>query len=179
MQGTPTHRTSSCSTPAAPMAYPAVSRVTTPLNTAVWRAALDGHPDPQFTGYILPGIEHSFQVGFARPRLLSATTNNCPSARAHPEVMTHYVEKEVALGRFLGPVTSAALPELHLSKFGVIPKGHTHGRWRLITDLSAPKGQSINNGIDLPLCSLRYVTVDEIAVLPPEVEVADGWHSAC
>ena len=116
------------------MPYPAVSRVTTPLNAAAWRAALVRHPDPQFTGYILAGIEHSFQVGFARPRLLSAATNNCPLARAHPEVVTHYVEKEVALGHFLGPVTSAALPELHLSKFGVIPKGHTPGRWRLITD---------------------------------------------
>ena len=48
-------------------------------------------------------------------------------------------------------------------QFGVIPNGHTPGKWHLITDLSSLKGQSVNDGIAPPLCSLRYVTVDDIA----------------
>ena len=31
----------------------------------------------------------------------------------------------------------------------------------MIVDLSAPKGKSVNDGIDPALCSLTYVTVDD------------------
>lgn len=37
------------------------------------------------------------------------------------------------------------------------------GKWRLITDLSSPHGQSVNGGIDPTLCSLTYITVDNMA----------------
>jgi len=35
----------------------------------------------------------------------------------------------------------------------------------LITDLSFPLGQSVNNGIDPSLCSLVYTTISEVASL--------------
>ena len=79
-------------------------------------------------------------------------------------MITEYIEREVALGRFLGPFSHPP-PNTHLNRFGVIPKGHTPGKWRLITDLSAPRGLSVNDGIAPRLCSLRYVTVDEIAAI--------------
>ena len=37
------------------------------------------------------------------------------------------------------------------------------GKWCLITDLSYPHGQSVNDGIDPSLCSLVYSTVDDVA----------------
>ena len=92
--------------------------------------------------------------------------SNCPSAEAHPQVVADYIRKEVTLGRFIGPFTPERVPAgTHLSKFGVIPKGHIPGKWRLIMDLSSPKGLSVNDGIAPPLCTLRYVTVDEIAAV--------------
>ena len=51
---------------------------------------------------------------------------------------------------------------LHISPFGVIPKGHQTGKWRLIVDLSSPHGESVNYGIDKELCTLSYVSVDNI-----------------
>ena len=36
-------------------------------------------------------------------------------------------------------------------------------KWRIITDLSFPHGQSVNDGIDPSFCSLCYTTVDEVA----------------
>ena len=48
-----------------------------------------------------------------------------------------------------------------MSRFGVIPKPHQPGKWRLIVDLSHPKGRSMNDGIEAELCSLRYTSVDE------------------
>lgn len=50
---------------------------------------------------------------------------------------------------------------VHVSRFGVIPKPHQPGKWRLITDLSSPKGASVNDGISSALCSLSYKSVDD------------------
>lgn len=66
----------------------------------------------------------------------------------------------------LGPFTSREqLPPVHISRFGIIPKGYNTGKWRLITDLSFPDGHSVNDGIDRNLCSLTYSTVDDVAHL--------------
>ena len=37
---------------------------------------------------------------------------------------------------------------MHINPFGVIPKGHQSGKWRLIVYLSPPDGASVNDGID-------------------------------
>ena len=54
-------------------------------------------------------------------------------------------------------------PRVQISRFGVIPKGHTPGRWRLILDLSFPEGSSVNDGIPSDLCSIRYLKIEEVA----------------
>ena len=88
------------------------------------------------------------------------------SAREHPEVIDKYLQEELVRGRMLGPFSSSDnLPPLHINRFGVIPKGHNTGKWRLITDLSFPQGASVNDAIDPLLCSLTHVSVDDIADL--------------
>lgn len=69
---------------------------------------------------------------------------------------------EKALGHFQGPIVKPQ-PNIHINWFGVIPKGHTPGKWRLITDLSIHYERSVNNGINPALCSLSYVSVDTVA----------------
>ena len=89
---------------------------------------------------------------------------NMHSANLHPEVITGYLHREISLGRMLGPFPPTfAAPELQLNRFGVIPKGHNSGKWRLIPDLSFPPGKSVNDGVDPTLCSLTYTTVDQVA----------------
>jgi hypothetical protein len=78
---------------------------------------------------------------------------------------TPWLDKERSVGRLLGPFAPndlGILPALHVNRFGVIPKGHNTGKWRLITDLSHPPGDSVNSGIDPELCSLSYISVDQI-----------------
>ena len=58
-----------------------------------------------------------------------------------------------------------AFPDLQVNSFGVIPKKYQPGKWRLIMDLSSPKGFSVNDAIDPSLCSLSYVSVDQVAAL--------------
>ena len=79
-------------------------------------------------------------------------------------MVSEYLRKEQAQGRMLGPFAdTTSLPLLHFNRFGVIPKGHNTGKWRLITDLSFPEGASVNDGIDPSLCSLTYSSVEEVA----------------
>ena len=63
----------------------------------------------------------------------------------------------------LGPFPQKALPTVQCSPLGVIPKGSS-GKWRLILNLSAPEGLSVNDGIALPPCSSEFVGVADAAL---------------
>ena len=68
-------------------------------------------------------------------------------------------------GRMLGPFRPGQIPGLHVNRMGVVPKGNTDGRWRLITDLYHPGNASVNNGILPELCSLKYTSVEYVAAM--------------
>ena len=145
---------------------PELMDIATPLNPDAWAEALASHPDRTFARYIVDGLSHGFRIGFQRGSPLSSARDNLSSAALHPGIIREYIRKECNLGRMLGPFSSVeALPSLQISKFGVIPKGHNTGEWRLITDLSSPHGASVNDGIDPELTSLRYLTIDQVAAL--------------
>ena len=55
------------------------------------------------------------------------------------------------------------MPNIQINRIGVIPKKSNPGEWRLITDLSFPPGNSVNDGISPELTSLSYIKVDQIA----------------
>ena len=57
------------------------------------------------------------------------------------------------------PEAQSAL--VHVSKFGVIPKKHQPGKWRLIVDLLSPDGVNVNDFIDPTLYS---ASVEDAAV---------------
>ena len=74
---------------------------------------------------------------------------------------------------------------LQTSPFGVIPKTHKPGqlqKWHLIVDLSAPQGQSVNDGIKPELCSLSYPSVEEAAcslgphALMPKLDLKNAYR---
>ena len=71
---------------------------------------------------------------------------------------------EAWLGRMIGPCHPFALSgtAVQINWVGAIPKGHL-GKWRNITDLSHPPGFSVNDAIDLELCSMAYTTVERVA----------------
>ena len=144
---------------------PELERITSPLTPrlAAWRDGLRDHPDAEFARYITMGLQSGFRIGFDGSTALRSARRNMPSVLEHPEVVDQYVGDESVAGRILGPFPRGAIPDLHINRLGVIPKGHTPGKWRLITDLSHPDGHSVNDGIDPQLCSLRYTSVDRVA----------------
>ena len=139
--------------------------VSSPLSSRLdrWRQALAEHPDREFVDYLTSGLELGFRVGFRQGSSLSSATRNMHSASLHPSVVDGYIGAEVQEGRMLGPFPPGAIDGLHINRMGVVPKGHTPGKWRLITDLSHPDGSSVNSGIPSDLCALKYISVAHVA----------------
>ena len=92
---------------------------------------------------------------------LRSAKRNMPSALAHPSVIDNYLQVELNHNRVAGPFLRSQCPGVHISRFGVIPKSHQPNKWRLIVDLSHPSNCSVNDYIPKPLCSLKYITIDD------------------
>ncbi len=140
---------------------PYLQRVATPLQLHAWQNELSSHPDPEYRCFILHGVEHGFRIGFDyRVAGCRKASRNLPSATKHPEPIETYLAKERGEGRIIA-LQPNEKESAHSNCFGVIPKPHQPGRWRLITDLSYHKCGSVNDGIDPALCSMLYSTVDD------------------
>jgi hypothetical protein len=66
--------------------------------------------------------------------------------------MLEKINKEINLGRIAGPLTEKPISNLRLNPVGVVPK--SNGSWRLISHLSCPLGESVNDFIDSNLASV-------------------------
>ena len=124
---------------------------------------MEAHPDKLFCQYILVGLLKGFRIGFDYSHHCVSASHTLQSAETPPQVIHDYIQKERDLGRVRGPVAAGAVQDLQVSPFGVIPKPHAPGKWRLIVDLSHPAGRSVNDGIRSSLTSLSYVSVDNLA----------------
>ena len=124
---------------------------------------LENHPDKRFAQYVLEGIQKGFRIGFDYAQhSVTPCRNNMLSTLDHPQVVTDYLEQELGEGRITELTDMLGVMGLQISPFGVIPKKGSD-QWRLILDLSSPRGSSVNDGISRERCSLAYVSIDEIA----------------
>ena len=118
-----------------------------------WERALATHPDREYVEYVLRGMREGFREGYQyRGSRRVSARRNMKSASENPEVVDKYIMKEVELGRIIGPADLCEMPSAHVSRFGVIPKNHQPGKWRLIVDLSHPEGGRVNDGNEPELC---------------------------
>ena len=154
----------SCRCPHPQMLPKALSRVNTPLDHAAWTAALEQHPDPAFTHYVLQGIKEGFRIGYDySSHTPTSSTRNLLSTLQHPAEVEKYLQRELGDGNISEVTQPTGMLGLHVSPIGLIPKRHSANKWRLIVDLSSPKGSSVNDGIDKELCSLSYISVSSVA----------------
>ena len=140
-------------------------KLVTQLVWTKWEEILTDHPDRWWARFLVEGIREGFRLGFSgKPESLRSNARNMKSADEHPQVVQEYLDREVAESRLwdVGSVEEAATMGVHCSPFSVIPKKGKPGKWRLILDLSAPEGFSVNDGIPKDLCSLGYMSVDDL-----------------
>ena len=104
-------------------------------------------PDRAKAECVIAGLRHGFHLGFNSSSVsLRSAAGNIPSASLQPSVIDSYLQNELVKGRIAGPFPTPPIPDLHISRFGVIPKKHQPGKWRLILDLSSPTGASVIDG---------------------------------
>ena len=79
--------------------------------------------------------------------------NNLISVGIYKRETHRKLQKELELGRILGPFSKRPISTLKVSPIGLVPKND--GGWHLITHLSYPVNESINCFIDPNICKVR------------------------
>ena len=163
-----------------------ICSIVSPFQPAAWESALQDHPDRLLCNYIATGLRQGFRIGYETSQARWSAPRNMTSARSSPGPVETYLQNEVTEGRLLSPLPKETAALVHISRFGVIPKHHQPGKWRLILDLSFPLGGSVNNGIAKDLCSLHYESVDDAAHIImglgrdaqlAKIDIAHAYHN--
>ena len=105
------------------------------------------------------GLKCGFDLGLG-PGSLHSACRNCSSSYEQPSIIRDYLAVEIRNGTMAGPFSQPPLPDLHINRFGVIPKS-TPGKFRLITDLSFPPGHSVNDLIPEEAATVSYTGIPE------------------
>ena len=96
-------------------------------------------------------------VNYECPRL-PTSCKNLKSVLQNEDIAWDKVMEEVQLGRIASPFSYRSISNLRCSPVGLIPK--KTGGFCLITHLSYPVGDSVNDFIDHALASVHYSSFD-------------------
>ena len=138
------------------------SHIHTPIIHATWLHHLWHHPHQDLVQYFLQCISSGFRVWFDGSGTYMLSKDQSSKCCCSPYCNRWLYSPWVITWKDIWPIfTFYICPDVHINRFGVIPKNYQQDKWRLITDLSYPSGSSVNDGIPSQLCSLTYVTIDD------------------
>ncbi|XP_053161001.1 uncharacterized protein LOC128349104 [Hemicordylus capensis] len=143
----------------APCKVPLLEKGPSPIRIRVLEHFLREYPLKAQARYLREGFQYGFRIPYMGPRIHSMAPN-LRSVVGMEEVVLRKINKEIALGRVLGPFRELPLPDLRISPLGVVPK-KAPGEYRLIHHLSFPHGSSVNDRIPDGLCSMKYTSFDQ------------------
>ena len=135
----------------------------TPIQLERMLPFLHTYDDQANARRLINGFTHGFPLGYEGERV-PMSAKNLKSAFDHPQIVKTKIEKEVELGRIVGPFSSPPFQNFRCSPIGVVPK-RTPGEFRLIHHLSSPRGSSVNDNIDRDECTVAYSSFDDAVAL--------------
>ena len=149
--------------PSQPQKIP--NKVPTPVNPNRLNEFLQGYPDKERI-YLIDGFTNGFKIHQDRQITQTVVTPNHPSIKEHTQIAQTMIQEELQAGRLLGPYTTPPFPTYISSPIGVIPKKEP-GKFRIIHDLSAPKGTnlSVNSTIPHSAATVQYQLLDHVISL--------------
>ena len=131
-----------------------------PFNPSTWRTSLHDFSDLSFTDDLIYDIEHGGRIEYIGPRTSRISPNHL-SAIWNITSTALELERELGLGRKIGPFLTPSVKNFVRSPMGAIPKKPLKPiKWCIIHDLSWPTGHSINDSIPKDLFSCTYDTLD-------------------
>ena len=110
--------------------------------------------------FLIHGFTEGFALQYEGPDQSYEVQNN-KSARENQEWVLKKVMREVKLGRVAGPFNSKPFVNFHVSPLGAVPKKEP-GTFRIIHDLSQPKGHSVNDYISDEYATVTYESFDHV-----------------
>lgn len=115
------------------------------------------YPDKESAKFLSEGFNYGFKLHYEGPRLPS-DSKNLKSVLVNTTATIEKVENEIKLGRIAGPFNHRPISNLKCSPIGLVPK-KTSG-WRLITHLSYPPQNSVNDFINPKYSTVQYSSFD-------------------
>ena len=107
---------------------------------------------------LLDGFSLGFSLHYDGPHCIRFSGNH-QSALQAPSLVDDKLRHEMHLGRIAGPFQQVPFPNFQASPLGLVPK-HEIGKFRLIHDLSFPKGDSINFYTSKEYTTVQYESLD-------------------
>ena len=142
-----------------PLPHPALSRpLSTPIKVDKLQFYLEGYP-ARSKQYLLDGFSFGFSIDHVGPRQ-NFSSKNLISAITNPTAVDAKLDKEIDLGRIVGPFDTRPFSVFHISPLGLIPK-KLPGEFPLIHHLSFPEGHAINSHIPKFASSVHYANIDD------------------
>ena len=131
-----------------------------PIKIEIVQRYLQNYPLKEVAQELSDGFLKGFRLKYTGPRIHRESPNRL-SAFQHTEALKDKIQKETNLGRIAGPFKFLSISNLQVSPCGIVPKsdGVT---WRLISHLSYPTINGINDFIDPVHCAVRYTSFDRV-----------------
>ena len=125
--------------------------------------------------YVLQGFKSGFDIAYQGPRV-GRVSPNSPTLRGLESIVQEKIDKEVKMGRYVGPFASPPLPNLICSPLALVPKGADD--FRLINNLKLPIGTSVNSFIHPADATTVYQPFDHAVRLVLD-QGQGAWMSRC
>lgn len=125
------------------------------------------YPDKHFVEFILSGFRNGFSIGYSGPEFCN-TAFNLKSAETHVQPITDSILSELQAHRIAGPFYTAPFENFRTSPIGVVPKKDS-SNFGMITDLSSPKGYSMNDFIPDEEAIVHYENFDRAVDIVAEL----------
>lgn len=108
--------------------------------------------------FLIRGFKYGFRIGYAGAADTVISENHKSTVR-FSNACKDLLNVELSANRLYGPFSVSPYNYYHISPIGVVPKKEA-GKFRLIHDLSFPKGCSVNDGIPNDIKSVSYEPLD-------------------
>lgn len=115
--------------------------------------------DKILTAQLKAGFSYGFDLGYRSFPNSDKNIENSVSTSEHPDVVDKALEKEVCKGRMVGPLKEIPFTQYQINPLAIVPK--KSGEYRLITNLSSPAGNSINDAIHDIFAEVHYASIKD------------------
>ena len=141
------------------------------------------HPDKDFVNRVIKNVTEGVRIGYTGPQE-TRVCKNWPSAAKLEAHVQASIEKDISLGRKLGPFSRPPCATYVASPLGAFQK-RSSAKVRVVHDLSYPRGRSINDFIPPEEYSVEYLSLDEVVkairqsgrhTLMAKADLSDAYH---